>query len=268
MRFWDPRCIETRASSMCARVRLIALCPYLAAAIAIISVGLGVPGLAAAADFSVTPIRAVLHQKAMSETITVTNSASTRLRVAVRLMEWTQDASGKDVYQESSDLVYFPRQMEIEPNAKRLVRVGAKIPAGGTERAYRLFIEEVPETAQTSGPSAVTFYFSFGVPIFVPPQGGKARPEVMEPRLEKGKLSLQVRNAGNQHFRVNKMEITDNVGHSQEIAGWYSLAGTSRTYMADIPLDACRKAKVLVVKVVGDGISLDREINVDPASCL
>ena len=73
----------------------------------------------------------------------LSGAVPTRLRVLVKLVEWTQDASGKDVYADSADLVYFPRQMEIEPGAKRLVRVGAKAPAQGAERAYRLFIEEV-----------------------------------------------------------------------------------------------------------------------------
>lgn len=40
-----------------------------------------------------------------------------------------------------SDLVYFPRQLELEPDTRKLVRVGAKAPAGTTERAYRMFIE-------------------------------------------------------------------------------------------------------------------------------
>ena len=101
----------------------------------------------------------------------------------------------------------------------------------------------------------------------MPPSVPKAQPDVMEPTLEKGKLSLVVQNKGNQYFRLNKLTVTDEAGYSQLIAGWYSLAGTSRTYAADIPLETCRKAKVLAVKLEGDGISFDRKLNVDPASC-
>jgi len=222
---------------------------------------------AVASEFSVTPIRAELKPGAMNETITVTNDSSNRLRVTVKLMEWTQDAAGNDVYQESSDLIYFPRQMELEAGAKRLVRVGAKTPAGTAERTYRLFIEEVPEPAQASAPAAVTFYFRFGVPIFLPPAVPKRLPEVLEPTLEKGKLSLVVKNAGNQNFRVNKVTVTDGAGYSHDIAGWYSLAGTSRAYVADIPRETCRKATALAVKLEGEGISFDRKLQVDPANC-
>jgi P pilus assembly chaperone PapD len=90
----------------------------------------------------------------------------------------------------------------------------------------------------------------------------------MEPTLDKGKLSLVVKNTGNQHFRLNKITVTDGTGYTQDIPGWYSLAGTSRSYAADIPPDACRKAKAFAIKLEGDGgISFDRKLNVDPASC-
>ena len=222
---------------------------------------------AAASEFSVTPIRADLKPGAMSETITITNDSPTRLRVNVKLMEWKQDAGGKDVYTDSADLIYFPRQLDVEGGTKRLVRVGAKNPADTSERTYRLFIEEMPEAVKPGGPAAVTFYFRFGVPIFLPPLVPKPQPEVLEPSLERGKLSLVVRNSGNLHFRVNKITVTDGAQYAQEIAGWYSLPGTSRTYMADIPPQACRKAQLLTVKVEGEGISFDRKLNVDPASC-
>lgn len=221
---------------------------------------------ASAADFSVTPIRAELKAGALSETITVTNDSPARLRVGIKLMEWTQDANGKDVYTDSGDLIYFPRQMDIEPGAKRLVRVGAKSPAVGTERAYRLFIEEMPEPgAQTS--TAVTFYFRFGVPIFVPPAAGKPVLETSPPSLAKGQLKQVVSNPGNKYLRLNRITVSDGGQFQQDIAGWYSLAGTSRTYTADIPNDICRSARTLRVRGEGEGISFEREVAVDPSRC-
>jgi fimbrial chaperone protein len=241
----------------CSRQRL----PWLGMALAAFPLSLW------AAEFSVTPIRAELKPGAMSETITVTNHANARLRVNVKLMEWTQDATGADVYRESGDLVYFPRQMDVEADAKRLVRVGAKNPGALTERAYRLFIEEEPEAAAAGARGQVAFYFRFGVPVFVPPAAPKPVPEVAQPTLAKGKLAVVVKNSGNAHFRLAKVAITDGAGWSQEIAGWYSLAGTERTYSADIPREVCRKGGTLSVSLEGEGIQIDRKLNVDPASC-
>jgi fimbrial chaperone protein len=218
-------------------------------------------------EFSVTPISVELKPGAMSETLTVANFAKEKLRVNVRLMEWTQDAQGKDVYKDSNDLVYFPRQMEVDPEGKRLVRVGLKSPAGTVERTYRLFIEEQPDPATESNRSQVAFLFRFGVPVFVPPAVPKPQPEVPDPTLKGGKLSVVVRNTGNQHFRVLKVVFGDGAGYQKDVSGWYSLAGTERTYTADIPGDVCRKATAFSVAVEGEGFRLDRKVNVDPASC-
>jgi len=231
-----------------------------------LAVAAAATGLANAADFSVSPIRAELKPGAMSETITVSNDSSSPLRVTVKVMAWTQDAAGQDLYADSNDLVYFPRQMDVEPGAKRLVRVGAKSPGQGAERTYRLFIEEVPQPTAT-GKSAVSFYFRFGVPVFVPPVSGKAQPELLQPSLEKGKLRFPVANRGNQHFRPTRISVADDAGWSREVSTWYSLAGSSRRYEADIPPEVCRKAKILSVKLETEVGSFDRKLDVDPASC-
>jgi fimbrial chaperone protein len=226
------------------------------------------PHPAAATEFSVSPIRVELKPGAMSETITVTNYANAKLRLSMKLVEWTQDAAGNDVYKESSDLVYFPRQMEMEPNAKRLIRLGAKAPAATVERTYRLWVEEEPETAGGDARAQISFYFKFGVPVFLPPPGAKAQPEVMEPTLAKGKLAIVVKNPGTRHFRLTKLTISDEAGFQKEVSGWYSLAGTERTYAADIPRDVCRKARALTVLIEGEeDLRFDRKLHVDPAGC-
>lgn len=219
-----------------------------------------------AADFSVMPIRAELKPGSMNETITVTNEATTRLRVTMKLMEWTQDANGKDVYTDSADLVYFPRQMDIEPGQKRLVRVGARQPAGTSEKAYRLFIEETPDAA-AQGSAAVAFYFRFGVPIFLPPPAARAQPEVDAPTVANGKVAVVVRNTGNQHFRLDRITVSDASGSTRDVLGWYSLAGSTRSYEVQLPRDVCRRAGTLSVKLEGQGLRIDRSLHVDPASC-
>jgi fimbrial chaperone protein len=222
---------------------------------------------ARAGEFAVSPIRVDLKPGAMSETITITNDASTRLRVSMKLMEWTQDENGQDVYRESSDLVYFPRQMDVEPNARRLVRIGARSPAAVTERTYRLFIEEDPEPAGAAARAQVAVFFRFGVPVFLPPAVGKPQPEVQEPTLAQGRFSVRVRNTGNQHFRLTRVTISDGAGYAQELTGWYSLAGTERTYAADIPREVCRKARALRVLLEGENLRFERSLNVEPAQC-
>jgi fimbrial chaperone protein len=221
---------------------------------------------AVSAEFSVTPIRAELKPGTLSETISVSNESPGKLRVSVKLVEWTQDEKGADVYKDSNDLVYFPRQMDLEPGTKRLVRVGAKTPSTTTEKTYRLFLEEVPE-ANASGSSVVNFYFRFGVPVFLPPPNAKPEPTVGEPSLAGGKMSISVANPGNQHFRLHRVVVTDGASFRQEVAGWYSLAGTQRVYTADIPRDVCRRGGALTVRLEGENANWDRKLHVDPARC-
>jgi fimbrial chaperone protein len=224
-------------------------------------------GAACASEFSVSPVRAELRPGALSETITVTNRGDNRIRVGVKVLEWTQDAQGQDVYKESPDLVYFPRQMELEPQGKRLVRVGAKAPAGAVERSYRMFIEELPEASTEAARAQVSVYFRFGVPIFLAPAAGHAEPDFGEPGVDKGRLSLTVKNPGNQHVRLLRLVVSDGAGFSREIAGWYSLAGTQRTYALDLPPEVCRRAPTLAVAIEGEGLRADRKLHVDPARC-
>ena len=182
-----------------------------------------------ATEFSVSPIRVEFEPGTMSETITISNDAKTRLRVKVRLTQWTQDGQGKDVYADSTDLIWFPRQLDVEPGGRRLVRIGIKTPAGQVERAYRLYIDEEPEAGANDGRTQVAFTFSFGVPVFVVPAAPRSTPLVGEPTLAKGKLSVPVRNGGNHFFRLARIAVTSPAGYTQEIAGWYSLADTART---------------------------------------
>jgi fimbrial chaperone protein len=235
----------------------------LAAGLAALSVGSG----ARASEFAVSPVRAELRAGALSETITVSNLGSTRLRIGVKLMQWTQDAQGQDVYTETTDLVYFPRQMELEPQGRRLVRVGANAPAGATERAYRLFIEEQPQAAADAARAQVSVYFRFGVPVFLAPAALRPLPEFGEPTLERGTLWLPVRNAGNRHFRLLRLVVRDDAGFSQEIAGWYSLAGTQRSYSMALPPAVCRQGRTLSIAIEGEGLKAERKLHVDPARC-
>jgi fimbrial chaperone protein len=220
-----------------------------------------------ASEFFVSPVRAELKAGALNESISVTNRGSERLRVAVKVMAWTQDAQGNDVYRDTDDLVYFPRQMEIAPQGKRVIRVGAKSPAGATERTYRLFIEEQPEAAPEARPQ-VSVYFRFGVPIFLVPASPRPQLDIAQSAVDKGRLSVQLKNEGNRHARILRVKVDDGAGFEREVGGWYALAGTERNYTIDIPRDVCRRSRTLNVVVEGEGVRADRKVDVDPARCL
>jgi hypothetical protein len=53
----------------------------------------------------------------MNETVTVINHAKEKLRISVKLAEWTQDENGKDIYKDSNDLIYFRASWKWSPRA-------------------------------------------------------------------------------------------------------------------------------------------------------
>jgi fimbrial chaperone protein len=226
-------------------------------------------GTTAAADFSVTPTRVELKASALSEAVSVINHAAEPLRVGVRLVEWSQDEKGNDVYKDSSDLVYFPRQMEVDPDSRRIVRLGTKTPAATMERSYRLFIEEQPAPTPPGARAQISVAFRFGLPVFLPPAVPRVQVEVGEPVLQQGKLSIALKNAGNEHVRVNTMRVTGEGGFTKDVQGWYALPGAQRTFSMDLPRDACRATKVLAVslELEGGATPIDRKLPVDRASC-
>jgi fimbrial chaperone protein len=228
------------------------------------------PLVAGAAEFSVSPIRLDFERGTRSAAVTVANDDARPLRMQLRLMEWTQDADGVDVYRDSEELVYFPRMMSVQPGEKRLVRVGLKSPAGAAERSYRLYLDELPsaDAASTPAGSGLSFTIRFALPIFLP-AAADAKPAgtIESLGLRDGKLRVAVRNAGNQHFRISSVAVRGGEGFAAAASGWYLLAGARRVHTIDIPAEVCRGLRRLDVTVKADKLSLEGGLDVEPGMC-
>jgi fimbrial chaperone protein len=220
-----------------------------------------------AAEFSVSPIRLHFEPGARSGAVTVTNDDARPLRMQLRLMRWTQDADGADVYADSDELIYFPRMMSVPPGEKRLVRVGLKSPAAAAERTYRLYLDELPDSAQPSG-SGLKFTIRFALPVFLP-AAAPAKPAgaIESIALREGKLRVAVRNTGNRHFRITSVAARSAAGVAAEAGGWYLLAGAARVHTLDIPAEACRGLRRLEVAVKAEDLTLEGGLDVEPGMC-
>lgn len=224
---------------------------------------------AAAGNFGISPIRLDLDRAAKSGAITVSNDETDALRVQIRLFEWVQDATGKDEYRLSEDLVYFPRLMALEKAEQKVVRVGLRTPALEREKAYRLFVEELPAPPAAGAPAGarVAIAVRFGVPIFVKPAKEEAAGEIEKLELAKGVLRVGVRNGGNVHFTIKSITAAAGEGFSKEAPGWYLLAGASREHTLDLTAEACAKLKKLDVTVKADRLELKGSLDVNASMC-
>lgn len=224
-------------------------------------------GAAPASEFSVSPIRVELQRGVRSAAVTVANDDAQPLRMQLRLVEWMQDADGKDLYRESDDLVYYPRLMTVQPGEKRLVRIGVKAPPGSEERSYRLYIDELPPAGAVAPVSSgVSFTIRFALPIFVAPAGDRARGAIDSIALHDGKLRVAVRNPGNRTFRITTVAARGGA-FGDEAGGWYLLPGATRVYRFDIPRDACRGLRRLEVTVKADRLALEGGLDVAAGMC-
>jgi fimbrial chaperone protein len=232
------------------------------------------PALSFAGSFSILPLRVHLGEGARIETITITNQAQEKVTVKVKALEWTQEQTGKDDYLPTKDLIYFPRIVSIEGKGKQLIKLTYKAAPGEVEKAYRLFIEEVPGEQVGSEQMALRMTLRMSVPVFVAPKPeavSAARIEKVE--LSGGTVSVQVTNTGNKHVFIRSVAVrgTDGEGKtvfSGETRGWYQLPGKSRTYSLKVQQETCPGLRNLEVKVSAQEFTLQEEIGVDPGGCL
>jgi fimbrial chaperone protein len=225
---------------------------------------------ASAGQFGVSPIRVDLDRESKSGAITVSNDEDAQsLRVQMRLFEWTQDAEGKDVYQESQDLVYFPRLMVLEKGQQKLVRVGLRTPATTQEKTYRLFVEELPAPPAPGAASGshVAIAVRFGVPVYLKPAKEELHAEISRLVLSKGVLHVDVRNTGNTHFTIKSVTASSGKSFSREMAGWYLLAGATRDHAIELPAADCARLGKLDVIVATDQMELRGALDVDASMC-
>jgi fimbrial chaperone protein len=229
------------------------------------------PVAARSGDWRVSPIRLDLGRDAKSGTVTVANDADERLQVQMKAFEWTQDAEGKDRYEETGEILFFPRLMILEPKEEKILRAGIRVPAAAKEKAFRLFIEELPGPRKTEGVN-VAVAIRFGVPIFVKPLKEEARGEVGAMTMSAGALLVPVNNTGNVHFVVQSVLVRGRNGageevFSRELGGWYLLAGVSRGYATTVPLEACGTMAVIEAEVKTDKLPLRGRLAVDRSMC-
>ena len=229
-----------------------------------LSLGLSACPGAIAGEWGVSPLRIDLTPTVKSAVVTVTGKTGPGQFLQVSAMRWTQDAEGRDKYEETGDLAFLPRSADLA-KGKQLIRVGIEKPPTDVERAYRLFIRETPPPADPNRirGAQVAVVVDFALPIFVRPAKLKPEAEIRDARVEKGVLSLTVANTGN--TRVILESLTAGKAKFKDFRNWYLLAGATRRYTATLPREACNGP--LTVQLKTAVLSVKREISVTPAMC-
>jgi fimbrial chaperone protein len=229
---------------------------------------LACPSVTLAGAFGVSPIRVDLDPGTRSGLINVVNDDERKLFFQLKLYEWSQTPDGEDQYRESSDLLFFPPIFSIEPKDKRLVRVGVKAPPGEKERAFRLFIEELPDPNAPPGAGAqIAVLLRFGVPIFLSGGKGEALPDISVAPSAKGSLQVAIRNNGNRQIRFE--ELTAKAGDRvvAKTTGWYVFPGATRSFALPVAAKDCPVPATVEIVATAGGKEVRKSVELPPAVC-
>jgi P pilus assembly chaperone PapD len=141
------------------------------------------------------------------------------------------------------------------------------------ERTYRIFVEELPPSAQQAVPAGqVRVLARMGIPIFVEAKAGRAELRLSPPALQPGRLVFELRNGGTKHaipqvIRVRGQGAAGETVWEGEQEGWYILAGDRRVYEMPFPREECARTKTVAVEVKAGEQTLTERLDIAAAAC-
>jgi fimbrial chaperone protein len=204
-------------------------------------------------SFTVTPLRVELGPKVPAAVVDVINTSAGSLTLQMQQRSWVQD-EGRDGQAETRDLILSPVIFTLQPGEKQVVRIALRgVPDARRERAFRIFISEVPTPQLKVAPDASGFRVALrmDIPLFVAP----LQPTAPEPSyaLDAKGARLVVRNSGSAHIRYTDFVILQAGRKVAELPIFTVLAGNERSF--ELPRDKIG---------AGGGLRVQAESNAGP----
>lgn len=223
-------------------------------------------------SFDIRPVKIFFDADTRVERLNIANMGEDDLSLQIRVYRWSQNDAGEDMYEETGDIVAFPRLLRIKKGEERAIRVGTDIRPESKERTYRIYIEEMPVPGRLPEGAAVRVLMRAGVPVFVAPLKAKPSGKIESVSVRNGEISMSVKNDGNLHFIINSLTIKGaNVKGGEifkkELGGWYLLSGVTRIYEASIPEGLCADTAGIEIEVKTDRLGLSGRLDVDRTMC-
>jgi fimbrial chaperone protein len=156
--------------------------------------------------------------------------------VQIRVMRWSQ-VNGKDVLEPTTDLVASPPFATLQPKTNYTIRL-VRQAEGGVEReqAYRLLIDQLPETPSGKG-TVIGFTIRQSVPVFV--RTGGVSKAALNWRVDRGGSGLVVTatNNGDRTARLTDIKMASGSVKFDVQAGLagYILPGQSMSWKKPAP---------------------------------
>ncbi|MGA6826881.1 fimbrial biogenesis chaperone [Nitrospira sp. NS4] len=223
--------------------------------------------------FNVSPLKVVLSGKSNSALLEIANQSTDSLRLQLSVVAWDQSPSGEMLLTGTDDIVLFPPLLTVAPGEKRKIRLGAVTPRGTTEKTYRIVLEELPslQTAPADG-AQIRVLTRMTIPVFLQPSKIVVSGQIDGLTMRQKNAGFEIRNTGNTHFLAQHIQLTG-LGEAgqpittQDIEGWYILAGGSRRYDVPLSTEHCRGLKSLTVQAQTEAGPLKAQADVRTEEC-
>lgn len=184
----------------------------LVAALALLAAVLA-PVQAQTFGFTPTLLEIDASKNLVSET-TLINGTTAPARFEVTAALW-HIVDGKEVLDETRDLIVNPATFTVKPGGSQLIRIGVRKKPGGSELTYRLLVKQVPVEgvalptvrAGSVGKEAtagMSIALTFSLPVYVTPPG--AQPRLAFSASATGKdITLVLQNSGTRRTIMRKV---------------------------------------------------------------
>ena len=226
-----------------------------------------------ASSFSVEPVRVKLDVQHRTERLVVRNESDRPLTLLIKSYHWTQTNEGKDQYDETEDLVIFPRALTLAAGEERFIRVGMASPTGPVEQAFRIYLQEQP-IKDEQGPKGASarILMRVGIPVFAQPINPESALSARELTIAKGRPILTLANGGNSFVMAEQITINglDNKGANvfiRDLGGFYLLAGSTRTFEVEISKEQCRRVAQISATTRNEGKEQHKILDMPIGAC-
>ena len=148
---------------------------------------------------------------------TMVNSTTTPARFEVMTALW-HIVDGKEVLDETRDLIVNPSTFTIKPGASQLIRIGVRKKPGNSELTYRILVKQVPVEGVElpklgagalgkDSTAGMNIALTFSLPVYVTPPS--AQSNLSFTATGQGKdVSLLLRNSGNRRAILRTVTFT------------------------------------------------------------
>ena len=162
--------------------------------------------------FSVSPISAEIDlAKQRSHLVTVTSQDKEVIPIKVKATSWSLTNEGKDIREDTTDIILFPGQFLLRPDEKRVIRAAPRTKAKpDIEQSYRILIQQVPvELKERQGTeSGVKLLTSYATALYVAPKNPHSDTKIKSVERISNGLLFKLSNNGNAHTHLYRLTLT------------------------------------------------------------